>query len=104
MANADAINMPRKTDAPFPKVIASANVIIDARAPDYGADPIELVSTVRPQSAEVHREHFQREAGGLYEGDAVFTCIVGHGQAGGGNDPGCPVTMIRGRDTGRRRV
>ena len=43
---------------------------VRARSPDYGANPIELASPVRPQSAEVRGEHFQRKARGLYEGDA----------------------------------
>ena len=37
----------------------------------HGADPIELVPALRPQSADLRAEHFLREAVGLRESDAI---------------------------------
>ena len=50
---------------------------VPARSSDHGADPVELVSAVRPQSADVRAEHLLREAVGLPEGDAADLAHAG---------------------------
>ena len=42
---------------------------LPAGPPDHGADPVELVPALRPQPADVRREHLFRQAGRLREGD-----------------------------------
>src|SRR5581483_12091003 len=44
---------------------------VSSRAPDDGAAAIELVSALRPESANLRAEHFLGEAGRLSEGDAA---------------------------------
>ncbi len=44
---------------------------LPARPPHHGADPVELVPPLRPQPADLRRQHLLGEAGGLPEGDAA---------------------------------
>src|ERR1035437_6962552 len=44
---------------------------VSARTPDHGAGAIELVSTVRSQSADVRTQHLLRQAAGLSKGHAA---------------------------------
>ena len=55
---------------------------LPARPPDHGADPVELVPALRPQSADVRAEHLLREAGGLREGDAIGLPLGRPGERG----------------------
>jgi hypothetical protein len=57
--------------ARVPDPPAAGEPRIPARAPDHGADPVELVPALRPQSADLRAEHHVRPARELREGDAA---------------------------------
>ena len=62
---------PVRQAAALPLRAADGEPRIPARPPDHGADPVELVPALRPQSADLRAEHLLREAGGLREGDSI---------------------------------
>ena len=56
---------------------ADGEPCVSAGTSDHGADSVELVSAVRPQSADVCAEYFLGQAGGLQEGDAACVSFTG---------------------------
>ena len=74
-ATARASSIPRpipgRQAAAIPLRAADDESRIRAGPSHHGADPVELVPAVRPQSADLRPEHLLRQAGGLCEGDAV---------------------------------
>ena len=53
---------------------------LSSRPPHHGAGAVELVPALRPQPADLCREHLLGEAGGLQEGDAAGVSRAGRGQ------------------------
>ncbi len=49
--------------------LPTTNHVFLARPSDHGADPVQLVSAVRPEPADLRAEYFLRQAVGLCEGD-----------------------------------
>ena len=59
---------------------AAGESCLSARPPHHGAGAVELVPAVRPQSADVCREHLLGQARGLQEGDAAGLSRAGSGE------------------------
>ena len=53
---------------------------LPARPPHHGADPVELVPALRPQSADLRAQHLLGQAGGLPEGDAAHLSRARRGE------------------------
>ena len=53
---------------------------VPAGPPRDGADPVELVPAVRPQSADLRAEYFLRQGGRLPQGDPARLSRAGHGE------------------------
>jgi putative CocE/NonD family hydrolase len=64
----------------IPHPAAEREPHVPAGASHHGADPVQLVSAVRPQSADVRAEHHVRETGKLCEGDPACLACARHGQ------------------------
>ena len=61
----------RRQAAAVPLRAADGESCLSARTQDHGADPVELVPALRPQSADVRAEHLLGETWGLPEGGAA---------------------------------
>ena len=57
--------------ARIPHPVAAAEPHVPAGSPHHGADPVELVPALRPESADLRAEHPVRAAGELRQGDAA---------------------------------
>ena len=68
----ESLETPKAIEAGNPLLyqfaLPNANHVFSAGASDHGADPIELVSAVRPQSADFRAEYLLGQAGRLPEG------------------------------------
>ena len=53
---------------------------VPAASPHHGADPVELVPTVRSEPTDLRRQHLLRQASGLQEGDPAHLSPAGRGE------------------------
>ena len=64
--------IPANKPQQYPLRAAEREPRVPARASHHGADPVDAVPAVRPQSADVRAEHLQREAGGLRKAEITI--------------------------------